>query len=481
MACDRPCFGFLRGVDDGLLCIKKHPPNASCQKIVLINKMRVIIHILQLSTVHGAALMKIAIIAMGSRGDVQPYIALGKGLKISGYDVRLITHENFNQLVTSHGLEFYPVRGNVQSFLEDPENRKLLESGDFLAINARAAEATKSAAVSWAEDSLVACQEIDLLISGVGGLFLSIAIAEKLNLPLLQAYIFPFTPTKTFPAIVFPPSVDKLGGMFNWLSHQLFRYIMWLGARAGDRLARQQVLALPKTSFLKAYRSLNSKGYPILYGFSPSVIDEPSDWSNSHITGYWFLDEEPTWEPPAALLDFLNNGPPPIFVGFGSMVSRNPEETANLVLQAIQLTGQRAILQSGWSGLSQRNLPSTVMMVDSVPHSWLFPRVLAVIHHGGAGTTSAGLRAGVPSIVIPFFGDQPFWGRRLAKLGVAPDPIPRKRLTAERLAAAINEVLSNRKMRECAVNLGIKIRAENGVDTALKIIDGIKKAKSLVE
>lgn len=420
--------------------------------------------------------MRIAILAMGSRGDVQPYIALGKGLKAAGHIVRLITHENFEALVRSHELEFCPVKGNVQAFMEDPENRQLLESGNFLAITARTAKATQRAAIDWAEGSLAACHDVDLLVAGVGGLFLSLALAEKLNLPLLQAYIFPFTPTNAFPAILFPQSISKLGGTVNRLSHHLFRQIMWQGSRSGDGLARQQVLDLPTAPFWGLYRSPHFQRYPILYGFSPSVMAKPSDWQNTEITGYWFLDEAPNWTPPAALLEFLQKGSPPIFVGFGSMVSRNPEETADLVLQAIKLTGQRAILQSGWSGLRKRDLPDTVCMVDSIPHSWLFPRVATVVHHGGAGTTAAGLRAGIPSIVIPFFGDQPFWGQRSAELGVGSDPIPRKQLTAKRLAEAIHRVMNDQAMRQRAAELGTKIQAEDGVANAVARIQELEKS-----
>jgi sterol 3beta-glucosyltransferase len=419
--------------------------------------------------------MQIAMIAMGSRGDVQPYIALGMGLKAAGHIVRLVTHENYEGLVSSYGLEFCPVKGDVQAFMEDPENRKLLESGNFLAINAHTAKASQRAAIDWAEGSLVACQDVDLLIAGVGGLFLSMALAEKLNLPLIQAYIFPFTPTTAFPAILFPQSIAKLGGTVNQLSHRLFRQIMWQGSRKGDALARQQVLELPPAPFLGNYNSAKFQQYPMLYGLSPSVIAKPSDWQNTYITGYWFLNEAPDWTPPTDLLEFLEKGTLPVFIGFGSMVSRDPEGTADLVLQAIKLTGQRAILQSGWSGLSKRDLPDTVFMVNSVPHSWLFPRVAAVVHHGGAGTTAAGLRAGVPSIVIPFFGDQSFWGQRVAELGVGTAPIPRKQLTAERLAEAIDRVMSDPGMRQRAAALGAKIQAEDGVADAVAIVQELEQ------
>jgi sterol 3beta-glucosyltransferase len=417
--------------------------------------------------------MRIAIIAMGSRGDVQPYLALGKGLKSAGHFIRLITHENFEQLVKSHGLEFSPVKGNVQEVMESPELRKLLEQGNFLAINAYTAKIVQDISIDWARDGIVACQGVDLIIAGVGGLYLAISLAQKLNIPFLQAYIFPFTPTTAFPAIVLPQSISRLGGTINRLSHHLFRQLMWQGFQKADRLARQQVLNLPPAPFWGSYNSPILHEYPTLYGFSSSVIPQPADWHNTQVTGYWFLDEAADWTPPTAITNFLDSGAPPVYIGFGSMGSRKPQETADLVLAALARTGQRGILQSGWGGLSQDNLPDTVCMVDSVPHSWLFPRVAAVVHHGGAGTTAAGLRAGVPSIVIPFFGDQLFWGQRVEKLGAGTAPIPRQQLTVERLAQAIHRAVTDPVMRQNAANLGVRIQTEDGIANAVRVIGSI--------
>jgi sterol 3beta-glucosyltransferase len=413
--------------------------------------------------------MRIAIIAMGTRGDVQPYIALGKGLLAAGHFVRLITHENFQTLVTTHGLDFFPVKGNVQEVMESTEIRELLEQGNFLAINKYASKLVKDISIDWARDGLDACEGMDLSIAGVGGLYLAISLAEKLRIPFLQAYIFPFTPTKAFPAILLPQSISRLGGTVNRLSHHLFRQIMWQGFQKADRSARQQVLNLPPAPFFGSYNSPILREYPTLYGFSPSVIPQPADWHNTQVTGYWFLDEANHWTPPAALSKFLASGAPPVYIGFGSMGSRNPAETADLVLAALDQSGQRGILVSGWGGLSQAHLPDTVHMMES----WLFPRVAAVVHHGGAGTTAAGLRAGVPSIVIPFFGDQLFWGQRVEKLGVGTAPIPRKNLTVENLARAIDRAVTDPVMRQQAANLGAKIQAKDGITNAVRIIESI--------
>jgi sterol 3beta-glucosyltransferase len=419
--------------------------------------------------------MRIAIFGLGSRGDVQPYAALGKGLKAAGHTVRLVTNENYTEIAAANGLECYSVSGNVQDIVESPEMRSLLEKGNFLAINAYTSKLTQRVAIDWAKEGLAACQGMDLLVSGVGGQNVARALSEKLQIPLLHAYIFPFTPTNAFPAVLFPESMSKLGGAVNRLSHHLMRQIMWQGFRKADRLAREQVFDLPAAPFFGSDNLPQFQQYLTLYGFSPSVIPKPADWHNTEVTGYWFLDASADWVPPADLIAFLQAGPPPVYIGFGSMGSRKPEETADLVLQAIARTGQRAILLSGWGGLSKADLPETVFMVESVPHSWLFSQVAAVVHHGGAGTTAAGLRAGVPSIVIPFFGDQPFWGQRVANLGVGPEPIPRKQLTVERLTQAIRTAVTDRGTIRRAADLGAKIQAEDGIAKAVAIVGDIKK------
>lgn len=411
--------------------------------------------------------MRIAIIAPGSRGDVQPYIALGKGLQNAGHVVRLVSHSNFEPLVTSYGLEFWSFGNNVKDAAETSEMRQLTEKGNFLLLMAKMAKEAEREALRFAEGGLKAAQGMDMVMAGVGGVFIGAAVAEKLDLPLVQAYVFPFTPTKEFSSVLTP----KLPPFLNHLSHQLARQLMWQGFRTADTIARKQVLNLPPAPLGGPYNSKCTQGMPVLYGFSPSVIPKPPDWNDhTHITGYWFADETEDWQPPTALLDFLQSGPSPVYIGFGSMGSRNPEQTADLVIEALALAKQRAVLLSGWSGLQKKNVPGSIFMIDSIPHSWLFPRVSAVIHHGGASTTAAGLRAGVPSIIIPFFGDQPFWGQRVADLGAGTKPIPRKKLTAERLADAIREVMTNQDMRQRAANLGRQIRAENGIDAATAII-----------
>ena len=210
----------------------------------------------------------------------------------------------------------------------------------------------------------------------------------------------------------------------------------------------------------------------MLYGWSPSVLPQPPDWGRwLHVTGYWFLERLGEWKPPRELADFLDSGPPPVYVGFGSMNKTDPEQLTDIVLRALERTDRRGVLVTGWGGISNSASPDTVFAVEEVPHDWLFERVEAAVHHGGAGTTAASLRAGIPTIVVPFFADQPFWGRRVAELGVGPEPIPRRSLTVERLTSAIRQATSDRDMKSRAAALGQRIRAETGIERAVEAFD----------
>jgi sterol 3beta-glucosyltransferase len=407
---------------------------------------------------------------MGSRGDVEPYLALGKGLKKAGHYVRMISHQNFDSLISSHGLENWAIEGNVQKIVQSAEMSEQIEKGNFLSVLSLMKKTAEAQATGAIKTGVNACQGMDAVLAGVGGLFIAVPLAEKFNIPLLQAYYIPFTPTCEFPSFLFPKLPQWLGGSVNRFSYHIMRQMMWQGFRSTDKLIRKQ-LDLPASSFWGPYKRLQSQKSPVIYGYSPSIIPPAPDWdANTNVTGFWFLDEPSDWKPQQDLLDFIEAGSPPIYIGFGSMSSRNPENTANLVLSALSETKQRAIMLSGWNGLRKNNLPSSVFMVDSVPFSWLFPKMAAIVHHGGAGTTHYGVRAGVPSIVVPFFADQPFWGHRIKMLGIGPEPIPRKKITAKKLAKAIDMVLTDGAMRNRAAELGQRIQEENGTELAVELI-----------
>jgi sterol 3beta-glucosyltransferase len=421
--------------------------------------------------------MRIAIIAPGSRGDVEPYVALGKGLSEAGHAVRLVTHENFETLVVSNGIDFWPFEGSVQEIVQNAGMRERLEAGNFLAVLSRMSREAQRGALNLARAGLAAGQGMDLLVAGLGGLFVGLALAEKLRLCLLQAYYIPFTPTRAYPSFLVPSLPPWLGGTANRLSYHLARQMMWQAFRRADRTARSEALNRRPAPFWGPFNSDCLRDMPVLYAFSPSVISPPPDWgSDVHITGYWFLDPAEDWTAPPEIEEFLQAGTAPVYVGFGSMSTRNPQATGRLVLEALARAQQRAVILSGWGGLQPADLPRSAMAIDPVPFAWLFPRCAAVVHHGGAGTTAAGLRAGVPSIVIPFFGDQPFWGRRVAALGVGPTPIPRKRLSADRLARAIETAVGDPGMRQRAADLGAVIRAEDGIARAVAVVAELPKS-----
>ena len=226
----------------------------------------------------------------------------------------------------------------------------------------------------------------------------------------------------------------RLGGAFNWWTHRLTGQFLWESLRPAFNRARHDELDLPPLPAHRVERQFFSERWHILYGYSPTLVPRPNDWGDRvHVTGYWFLDRPAQWQPPAHLVDFLTAGPPPIYIGFGSMQLDDASAVTAMAIDALARTRQRGVLLTTRGGLAGDHLPNHVIGVESAPHDWLFPRMSAIVHHGGAGTTAATVRAGVPSVVVPFFADQPFWASRLSELRIAPRPVSRRSLTAARL------------------------------------------------
>jgi len=395
--------------------------------------------------------MHITILALGSRGDVQPYVALGLGLQRAGYKVRLVALSQFETFVESRGLDF-------------------LSLGIDLDDLQKAGREFKPNMERMQESFWQASQGTEAIIFSTLGIN-AYHVAEKLEVPCLWALTIPiFGRTRTRPALL-PPL--PLGGGCNLLAHILTEQGTQQSIGRLFNSWRQKRLNLPPIQLHRfPYTQLRGQPVPMLYCYSPAVVPKPPDWSeHAHVTGYWFLDQGPYWQPPTDLVDFLESGPPPIYVGVGGITSREPEKTSRIVLDALRQSGQRGVIATGGGGLSQSGLPDEVFVTEAVPHDWLFPRMAAVAHHGGAGTTGAGLRAGVPSIIVPVTNDQPFWGRRVKALGAGPAPIPRKRLTVDRLAYAISVAVTDESIRKRAAELGETIRAEDGVVNAVGIIN----------
>ena len=418
--------------------------------------------------------MRITIITIGSYGDVQPYIALGLGLQAAGHNVCLATHASFKPIICSWGLDFFPIACDPSVILESEAGRAWLDSGSNpVLFFRRLSHLVEPVLQQLLIDCWNACQNAQAIVLAQLGICVAYPVIENLGVPYCMAYLQPITPTCAFPSPFFPakPSwlpIDR--GYYNRLTYSLSVQALWKLVRPAGNKVRKEDLNLPPLPPQWFVDQLRRQDKDFLYGYSSSVLPRPTDWiDRNHITGYWFLDRPADWQPPAELVDFLAAGPPPVYVGFGSMNNRNPEEVTEIVLKALAYSRQRGVLLMGWGGLSNADLPDEVFKIDAIPHDWLFPQMAAVVHHGGAGTTAAGLRAGIPSVIIPFFAEQPFWGQRVAELGVGPKPIPRKRLSEERLAAAIHTAVSDEGMRRHARALGERIRAEDGVARAVEV------------
>jgi sterol 3beta-glucosyltransferase len=390
-------------------------------------------------------------------------------LKKAGQNVCLAGFENYQAWVKSFGLEFYPIKGDV-SMVASSESVSDARTADnplklFLSFNK-----LKSFVGEIQKDFFNACAGSDAIVYHPGAAIGYFA-AHYLKIPSILATPFPMTPTREYPALIFYDTV-RLGRGFNFITHKIFEQVMWFASSSVIKQFWKKEFGSTPEDFACPFGKQNTRMNPTVISCSNFVFPRPKDWSEYVIsTGYWFLDEQVDWSPPGDLIDFINKGMPPVYVGFGSIGDPAlAAQTTQLVVDALMRSGQRGILATGWNGMSNLDrIPEGTFILESAPHSWLFPQMAAIVHHGGAGTTAAGLRAGVPSVIIPFSNDQFAWGRRVYELGAGSKPIARKNLTAEKLSEAIMFVLA-KEIKDTAKDLGIKIRSENGAETAAKII-----------
>lgn len=408
--------------------------------------------------------MNITILTYGSRGDVQPFLPLSLGLMARGHRVILAAPPRFQNLVEEHGITFSSLAG-------DPEDlsRRFNDSGfNFI----KQVRDMMSHAVEIGAEMLrkteAACRDADLIIHTFAHTVGAHTLAREKNIPDIHIQTFPmFAPTGDYPNVTMP---DLKLRTLKRLTHVASKRITWWTSTFGFEQVRRRA-GLPKR---KLYFPFDDDPLrpptPILCAWSPSILPPSNDWtSNVHVTGYYFFGSEAAYQPPDELRNFLDAGEPPVCVSFGSMVNRNAEKIDRCVREALTRTGQRGIILSGWGRVDQ---PSSkeLLYLDAAPHDWLLPRCKLVIHHGGAGTTSAGLRAGVPNIVLPFTADQPFWGRRVHAVGAGPKPIPVKNLSVEKLMEAIVEAEED-AIRKRAQDTGQRIRSEDGVGRAVELIE----------
>lgn len=390
--------------------------------------------------------MRILIITAGSRGDVAPFTGLGRRLLDAGHQVAVAAHTEFAALLGGCGLDHRPVPG-------DP--RELIRSWSRAASRDEVRALTRAYADGLADGVADAVAGgADLLLTAFGPAPLSLAAGEAFGIPVIGTYLTPAFATRHFPL----PGAHRTGDPGPEGNLAAGRDVLKRaeGVFAGAVTRLRARLGLPPGA-PSAVGDLR----PVFHGFSPLVVPRPDDWpSRVDVSGYWWPARPAGRQPPGELADFLQAGPPPVFIGFGSMAPGEGERLSELVGTAVKRARVRAVVQAGWAGLSGRG--DDVLAVGDVPHDWLFPRTAAVVHHAGAGTTAAGLRAGVPAVPVPVMADQPFWASRLHRLGVAPRSVPFQDLTAEALGDAVTACLAEPALRRRAAELADGIAAEDG-------------------
>ncbi|KOU67266.1 glycosyl transferase [Streptomyces sp. MMG1533] len=400
----------------------------------------------------------VVIFAAGSRGDVQPCLALGRALTRQGDRVRLLASTRYRQLITAAGLQFHSLAADPSEIIESPEGQELLAGRRNPVAFVRGINRIMRPLFSrLLAEAQAGAEGADLVLAPTLG-FLGVHLSQYLRIPHAIIHFQPSQPTGVFPH-PFAPAARFLGPFGNRLSFEAVDLGAWLTSRQFINAWRREELGLPALSPLGPRRRVRQAF--VLCAFSPTVVPPPPDWGpNVHMTGFWH-HEQPLWKPPRRLLGFLDDGPPPVYVGFGSMRTSDPEATDRVVRAALRRAGLRGVLAGD---------PSTsdddMLVVGDTPHSWLFPRMAAVVHHGGAGTTASALRSGVPSLVCPFFGDQPYWADRVHSLGVGPKPLPSRQLTVSALTGRLRVVTGGSGHAEAARRLGRALTSEDGVERA---------------
>ncbi|KAF4967821.1 hypothetical protein FZEAL_10481 [Fusarium zealandicum] len=440
--------------------------------------------------------LNIAIHIVGSRGDVQPFIPIAQLLMKAPYNhrVRICTHPVFKDFVEEQGVEFFSIGGDPEALMaymvKNPgllPSRESVKGGDVgkrrkemleiingawrscIEAGDGMGDRVTAANVQSADDLFIA----DVIIANPPSMA-HIHCAEKLNIPLHMVFTMPWSPTKAFPHPLAAMSYgDADAKVANYLSFMMMELLTWQGLGDLINKFRTQTLHLDPVSPMWGWQLLSRLRVPYSYLWSKSLIPKPADWGpHLNITGFSFLSLANSYTPPQDLVEFLDNGPPPIYIGFGSIVVDDPQGLTRLILEAVKISGVRAIVSKGWGGVGGGDdIPESVYFIGNCPHDWLFQRVSVVVHHGGAGTTAAGIAAGRPTVIVPFFGDQPFWGQMMARAGAGPTSVPFKDLTADILAESIAFALKP-AVQDVAEEMAQNIAEEDGAgETAMDIQD----------
>lgn len=408
--------------------------------------------------------MKITLLSVGSTGDVRPFILIGRELKSRGHEVTVTAFSRFGNAVTAAGLKFHPLSGSVEKMMEsimEPDT-----SG--VTYLPRLWKGVKDTAPEMLQDMLDSCSTADAMVCNFfGSVYYS--IAEKYNIPCVQINLFPMDPTGDVP--ISSVRNQRLGSFLNKSTYKAGYYLIGtVEKHVLGEWRRNSGLSERRPAVRPDYR-IGSHVVPVIYPISPCIFPRPEDWGDHvHMSGFCFDESPVVYDPPRELTAFLSAGERPVYIGFGSMNSGDMNRLLSIVLRAVHAAGIRAVISAGWNGRKLKSSRS-VLFVDDVPHDWLFPRVSAVVHHGGAGTTAAGLHHGKPALVIPFAGDQTFWGTRIWRSGCGPKPVPRAGLTVRRLTKALLDLKSTSSYYENARRISGLLGREHGVHMAADLIE----------
>ena len=410
--------------------------------------------------------MKLTMMCMGSTGDVRPYILLGRELKRRGHQVTIVAFRNFREMVTGSGLDFFPLSADARDFMGNVMRPSAKGPGYLTQIN----KTFKDIAPLLLQELMQAGEGADAICcTFFGSVFYS--VAEKYRIPCIQTHYFPMdsndmTPISSTPGLRLGKAWYHATYRLGYLLISLLEKYLLTDWREENEVSTRNVRTTPDYT-------LEGRTIPVIYAMSESVFPRDPSWGPKiYMSGYWWDEQPEPYTPPADLQAFLDAGEPPVYIGFGSMVSGNMRKTASTVLSAVHRARVRAVFSVGWNEeIADLKSTGQVFFADYVPHDWLFPRVSAVVHHGGAGTTAAGLRYGKPTLVVPFGGDQPFWGKRVFDIGCGPRPIPREAVTSASLARALRKLTGNPAYRRQAELIGREISAEHGVQRAADIIE----------
>ncbi|MEU6196275.1 glycosyltransferase [Streptomyces sp. NPDC047061] len=401
----------------------------------------------------------------GSRGDVAPYTGLGYGLSRAGHEVTLVTHARFAGLVEGSGVGFHPLPVDPRTELESARGRGLHRSASGVGKLLRVVELARRLVGRMTDDLLAAAQASDILLLSASLAPIGHTIAEGLRLPSMGVYLQPLAATREFA----PPVLG--GGTWGATGNRIAGHGVTLAVEqvfASTVPALRTRLALPSQRSGTARRARERRLWPVQHGFSPQVVPRPRDWRPGlGVCGYWWpYDGEARL--PDDVRAFLDAGPPPVFVGLGSATVPDAGLLSRQVVAALRKAGLRGVIQSGWGGLTADG--DDMLTIGELPHSVLFPRMAAVVHHAGAGTTAAGLRAGVPAVPLPIQFDEAFWAARLVGLGVAPAAVPLRGLRVETLADALRQATRRPEFAQRAAELGRSIQAEDGVTAVVAAV-----------